>query len=122
MLDGNTQEASIHALFEWVKFLRGRLDDSCFQRTGNIEFGANVSYSYNGNVLVGEAVVYVTRNGFDDGKINLRSSDQFDANKVHTEYVPAWQIYSFDRSRGSFEVAGKSNKYGYNYRVVISPN
>jgi hypothetical protein len=62
---------------------------------------------------VGRATVFVTRNGFDDGKINRRYSGPFDANEVHTEYVQIWQAYSFDKSNGSFLVTGKSKKYGY---------
>lgn len=121
MRNGREEMDSIRALADFTTYLREVLDESCFQPTGNVAFDATVSYTHDGETTSGEAVVYLVRNGFDDGKVTVRESEQFDSNKVHTEYTPKWQTYTFDQDEEVFTVSGVSKKYGYDYQVVIAP-
>lgn len=120
MQSGEAEMDSIQALADFTTYLREVLDESCFEPTGNVAFDATVSYTHDAETTSGDAVVYLVRNGFGDGKVTVRESKQFDSNKVPTEYAPKWQTYTFDQDEKVFIVSGVS-KYGYDYEVLIAP-
>lgn len=89
---------------------------------GNYIFRASIIYeSKKKGMVAQECSVQFTRNGYDDGKIEIFANGRLQSETHHLAFHHKWQTYQFIAGNGDFIIEANSEKMGA-YRIIISPN
>ena len=90
---------------------------------GNYEFSANVTYDSPTRGVESEGcTVRITRNGIQDGNLDIYARGVLQNETHHLAFSVRWQNYKFDKRNGAFIIEGNSPKMGGTYKVTVSPN
>lgn len=111
---------SFLALHEFVESWRGMpsfVVDSC----GSCTFEGEILYEFQGTHISDYAPVKITRNGYEEGKVTLTESGELHSDRLHLDFSPNFQTYSFDSSSRALVISGNSKKMSGNYIVIVKP-
>lgn len=85
---------------------------------GNVRFEALVDYRSPARSMKVLTQVKITRNGFNDGDIEIGECEDLNVTDYHLGSTRQYQTYSFNDDK--LLIKGTSNKMGGNYTITIS--
>ncbi len=85
---------------------------------GNVRFEALVAYRSRAGNSTELTQVQITRNGYNDGDIEIRECGDLKTTDYHLGFTTQYQTYSF--INGNLVINGNSPKMGGDYMVTIS--
>jgi len=107
----------MEAIHEFVK-AHGH-DQLGVNQLGNCLFEAAIEYVSRKIDFAGRTEVRITRNGYQEGNVGLRETDDLTVDSFHLDFSPDFQTYTYVKSTGALKIAGDSPKMQGKYTVHI---
>jgi len=96
-------------------------DQGDVRQSGRFKVWCRVSYHAPAQNGLGDTLVTILFDGYEQGQINIDETDELTLADFHLQFSPDFQSYSFDTDNDTLVVEGSSQKMGGGYMVRIHP-